>query len=1722
MNKPLLTIIFLTAIISLGLQSHFFQKKSKAGSDTFDSVLQANVLVTAIPGGSLPTISAGYCEPGQATVTFTNQGLANDTAQSLLKNLVLGIGLSDNFLVQHGGFKITGIRIAGVDVVNFQSLNGLHGSSQFSADPDGTGGLTDADGDGFFDDLPIGEKVEATVFYEIDCAAAADFNPGTNCLNNLTTEFSARMEYELADGTVQSHTLPNFLQPENRNLKVENFSDPDAFAGIDTFFVTHRHHRSFRDFKQICSNGDQFIIRVALPNGVQPVPGLSYLSKNSNVFLPLQSSHVSGDTLILVFNASQSFALAGDYELRLAFSADCSVELGPTVFPVNFEHYCPGCNCRHLWYCGEIEGPWMHATSPPCAPDVPITCNNGLQTIEFQANRTTFGFSDADFTQPFDPNLANKKVAIGCDSVEMRVAGVVGSTSLNDSIGVVILYENADASASVVETFLFDQAVVRFTHSGDEFSCPVDADALTVTATGIQKKLVFDLSECLANLGLTLDSGDTVEFTGNFYVNPDGPFGNDFQRVRGFRAYTFAWENGGEVECDQFGQTFFLAKPQVVFDFPNSNAGYPSGCQDGELRYRLFVADNDFVDYFGNELRPATKVDSIVFDFDPALLTAFDATAVTVSIPGHPVFGAGYFSIPPLSDFPDGHYVARFDTLSRVPTLNQVEEYTFDLKIQLHPTCAAEFSGIAGNNLYQFFSKISYLDRYYAHFIGDGSCVNPVSNTAPSTMVYQEPIALSLTSLTPVNDTVVNEQVSWTVQLCNGSTKSNADLTWLALNDPTGLLTVTAIENLTNPANPTALPLLSYSSGVFAYTPSLLSNDGIHSTDDFCSTLRITATVNNCGDGSVSLRAGWNCGPYAAPSWTPDLYSPCVETTLGLGVTNLSVSPVQVDFQQVTSVCSGPGQEDITIEGMLMSSEPLVQDDFTLRFIWDENGDGKVQAGELTLAQMTVSGVAGPGNPLAFNQLLQINSSQACSILVQLEAAQTDLCGEVTALLPMPRLLNAGIDQRFCTIQTPLISLSLGLPSCDTTTYQFNWTALPPATTAGFDDVTAANPLLTINPSGLWGQTLTYVLETRRPGCVFSTLDSIKVELPAFAEGFSTMDSVLLKAPSCQATAELCLNISAADLPHLTYFDNGVVYAGGLVTCSDTLFALELSPGSHTVIILDTVKGCTDTVFAYVTCTTRDTVYLELLVNGTDTVCITDAELSGPIVSVSNVCVDESFASYQFLNDTCLIVTGELVGQETACIVACDGAGFCDTTIVITNVLHPLPDGIKDTIAITQVSRYCFDDQLLNIRGSLVSIENLCAGQSGQFVDFEIDAVGFCIEYTGLAVGTESACVRLCDDQGYCDTINVFISVVPGTVLYDTVFIYIDTNVYCFDPNLLPGTIVAVEDLCPDENGNEVIFSINGTCVSYFGTGIGTDTACILIEDEFGNVSLTQLIVSVVKTTPSTFCDTLFVGQTKVFCLDKSELFGPYDDDSIHEACPDEGTGNANIFLEPVNGCVYYQGIAPGSDSACVVICDSKGFCDTTYFCLFVKPYFDPPTLGNDTVYTEKSTPVVIDFLQNDTIFGGIVDVYILDSSIFSGQIILNPDNSFTYIPDDPFCDRWEDFTYVACNPNGCDTATVNIYIQCIELTIFSAISPNNDGVNDYFYIAKIEDFPDNRLWVYNRWGNLVFETRAYKNTWPGTWGPDTDLPDGTYYYILEWTEDGVKTVQRGYFEMFR
>jgi gliding motility-associated-like protein len=92
-------------------------------------------------------------------------------------------------------------------------------------------------------------------------------------------------------------------------------------------------------------------------------------------------------------------------------------------------------------------------------------------------------------------------------------------------------------------------------------------------------------------------------------------------------------------------------------------------------------------------------------------------------------------------------------------------------------------------------------------------------------------------------------------------------------------------------------------------------------------------------------------------------------------------------------------------------------------------------------------------------------------------------------------------------------------------------------------------------------------------------------------------------------------------------------------------------------------------------------------------------------------------------------------------------------------------------------------------------------------------------------------------------------------------------------------------------------------------------------------------------------------------------------------------------------------------------------------------------------------------------------------------------------------------------NNIGCrDTATNNIYVlsNCY-IAIPKGFSPNNDGLNDFLYPTNAYKARDLLFRVYNRAGQLIFETRDWTNKWDGTFKGNPQDP-GTYVWILSYT----------------
>ncbi len=141
------------------------------------------------------------------------------------------------------------------------------------------------------------------------------------------------------------------------------------------------------------------------------------------------------------------------------------------------------------------------------------------------------------------------------------------------------------------------------------------------------------------------------------------------------------------------------------------------------------------------------------------------------------------------------------------------------------------------------------------------------------------------------------------------------------------------------------------------------------------------------------------------------------------------------------------------------------------------------------------------------------------------------------------------------------------------------------------------------------------------------------------------------------------------------------------------------------------------------------------------------------------------------------------------------------------------------------------------------------------------------------------------------------------------------------------------------------------------------------------------------------------------------------------------------------------------------------------------------------------------------------------------GSIKELTDGTILYTPYQNYFGK-DFFRYKLCSTlceEVCDTAIVNIAITGVEGSgacfIPNTISPNNDGNNDVFLISCLDDFPNNQLSIFNRWGDKVYEAAPYNNNWQGDFDRQP-LPAGTYFYVLKLTNEGEPL--QGFISLFR
>ena len=314
----------------------------------------------------------------------------------------------------------------------------------------------------------------------------------------------------------------------------------------------------------------------------------------------------------------------------------------------------------------------------------------------------------------------------------------------------------------------------------------------------------------------------------------------------------------------------------------------------------------------------------------------------------------------------------------------------------------------------------------------------------------------------------------------------------------------------------------------------------------------------------------------------------------------------------------------------------------------------------------------------------------------------------------------------------------------------------------------------------------------------------------------------------------------------------------------------------------------------------------------------------------------------------------------------------------------------------------------------------------------------------------------------------------------------------------------------------------------------GVDNICVVVCDLSGACDTLAVELNVLpdnnppqvlgtdKLPSDTIAKAVMIDVSNEICLDAIDIDGDQVMISGILNGPFNGTagglGDGDLCMEytPGNG---FSGI----DTIQVVVCDDGMpiACDTT-FILIVVGGNNSPIAVNDTVTVSKSTSINV--LDNDFDIDGNIDetsVTITNLPV-NGNVAVNADGTIIYTPADGFTGI-DSLQYQVCDNFTvplCATATVYITVTSLpssEFLISNFVSPNGDGSNDVFIIRGIENYPDNEVIIFNRWGNKLYSQTGYdhndpEKSWSGNSNKGfrlgSELPDGTYFYIIKLNDD--------------
>lgn len=428
-------------------------------------------------------------------------------------------------------------------------------------------------------------------------------------------------------------------------------------------------------------------------------------------------------------------------------------------------------------------------------------------------------------------------------------------------------------------------------------------------------------------------------------------------------------------------------------------------------------------------------------------------------------------------------------------------------------------------------------------------------------------------------------------------------------------------------------------------------------------------------------------------------------------------------------------------------------------------------------------------------------------------------------------------------------------------------------------------------------------------------------------------------------------------------------------------------------------------------------------------------------------------------------------GPDSFDYTVCNSLGYCSTATVTIDVL-PIVDTIDDTVATVENVPIDIDilanDNDIPTLGTLTTTNpsngTVVINDNGTPGDPSDDNVTYTPNFSFQ--GTDTFTYTVCDTIGNCDTATVTVMVNPlGTDLD------IDDD----------GIVNSFEDLNTDGD-NDPATNPTDTDGDGIPDYLDIDSDDDGIPDNVEGQSTAGYVPPSLMDADANGLDDAYENGGSVGIIpvdtDGDAIPDYVDDDSDNDNVPDNI--EAHDYDQDGIPDVTFIGSDKDNDGL------DDGYEGTTAIDLDVNDEVDDP--ANNLPNTDADAE--LDYRDIDDDDDGLMTI---DEDMNTDGNYANDDVDADGIPD-----------YLEPNFTGDD------------IEVFNVITPNGDGIHDVLAINGLENYPNNTIRIYNRWGVLVYVTKAYNtqgNIFDGTSegrvtvDVDNKLPVGTYFYILDYED---------------